>query len=362
VDYRVSAEDRAAFKRCRRQWDFGARQRQNLTSIARGPGSVGRAVLDALAVYYYPGMWDWASDIVLPLVRKAYLRTMAAGSAPSADVDHGVAVLERYFAWAPSLDDFCPLKIETDVEALLPDVREPDRALTAPDGERVLYTDRVAMLAVDAADECWVVVHDVVPQWQPVEALLLDEAAVAACWTWEHTFLGIDVAGTVHNEILSVEPDGSEAAPTTTLTGRPGRGGYSQNEPSGGGRLAPQLRRPDRIGRGAAIDERVNRTTAGVVRRTRIRRTRMEIEISRQQVGAEVVQMLDPALAIYPTPSPAHCPGCPFVAPCLTMTEGGDPSSRLEVAFRQRSATEAFAPRLGSGGAGGRYIPIPPQE
>ncbi len=360
MDYRVSAEDRAAFKRCRRQWDFGARPRQNLTSVARGPKSVERALLDALAVYYYPGMWDWHSDIVLPLVRKAYRRTMA--DAPPAEVDLGAAVLEQYFAWAPSVDDFCPLKIETDVEALLPDVRDPSRALTGPAGERVLYTERVAMLAVDGADECWIVVHDVVSQWQPVEALLLDEAAVAACWTWEQTFLGLDVAGTVHNEIRSAPLEVAEAAPATTLTGRPGRGGYSQNEPSGGGRLAPQLRRPDRIGRGAAIEERVHRTTAGVVRRTRIRRSRAEIEVSRQQVGAEVLEMLDPALAIYPTPSPDHCPDCAFVAPCLTMTEGGDPSSYLEVAYEPRSATEAFAPRLGSGGAGGRYIPIPPPE
>lgn len=72
--------------------------------------------------------------------------------------------------------------------------------------------------------------------------------------------------------------------------------------------------------------------------------------------------MLDPELAIYPTPAPAHCPDCPFVAPCLTMTEGGDASSYLEVGYRDRSVAETFAPRLGAGGAGGRYLPIPPPE
>lgn len=30
MDYRVSASDRAAFKRCRRQWDLAAGPRQNL--------------------------------------------------------------------------------------------------------------------------------------------------------------------------------------------------------------------------------------------------------------------------------------------------------------------------------------------
>jgi hypothetical protein len=364
VDYRVSAEERAMFKRCRRQWDLGSPHRQNLRAIDHAPSDFDRAVKDALALYYFPGMWDWHSDIVLPLVGKAFMRTMAASPQSTAEVDRGIDLLEQYFAWAPSVDDFCPLKIETDVEALVPDVREPERGLVTQTGERVLYTDRVAMLALDGADECWVVVHDVVAEWRDTETLLLDEAAVAACWAWEQTFLGIDLAGTIHNEILRTAPAPApapaESVPTRTGTGRPGRGGYSQNEASGGGRSIPQLPRSERVNSRPASEDRVKQETAGVLRRTRIRRSRSEIETSRQQVGTEVLAMLDPALAVYPTPSAAHCPRCVFRAPCLTMTVGGDPAPELAARFAPGPTSQPFEPRLGAGGAGGRYVPIPP--
>jgi hypothetical protein len=53
--YRFTAADRAAFKRCRRQWDFGARERQNLEPVAVPAGpDLDLAVRDALAVYYFP--------------------------------------------------------------------------------------------------------------------------------------------------------------------------------------------------------------------------------------------------------------------------------------------------------------------
>ncbi|HEX4907114.1 MAG TPA: hypothetical protein VFW32_00835 [Actinomycetes bacterium] len=67
--YRFTPADRGAFKRCRRQWDFGARERRNYEPAR--PAAVpdlDLAVRDALAVYYFPGMWDWQRSVVLPLV------------------------------------------------------------------------------------------------------------------------------------------------------------------------------------------------------------------------------------------------------------------------------------------------------
>ncbi len=362
MDYRVSAQERAAFKRCRRQWDFGSVQRQNLQAVDAPPPGLDRAVRDALAVYYYPGMWDWPSEIVLPLVGKAFMRTMAtAPPTPqrAAELDLGTELLELYFAWAPSLDDFGPLKIETDVESLVPDIREPDRGLLTDDGRRVLYTERIALLAVDATDECWVVMHRVVPAWQDLESLLLDESAVAACWAWEQTYLGMEIAGTIHNEIVRSTANVVRPESPTSRTGRPGRGGYSQNEPSGGGRSIPQLQRPDRLENRSVTGARVEQETAGGLRRTRIRRTRAEIESTGGQLGAELLEMLDPDLVAYPTPSPAHCPQCAFVAPCLTMTEGADPALDVVSRFRPGPTAANYEPHLGAGG-GGRIVAIPP--
>ena len=75
--YRFTPADRGAFKRCRRQWDFGARERQNYEPAR--PAAVpdlDLAVRDALAVYYFPGMWDWQRSVVLPLVLQGFARSM----------------------------------------------------------------------------------------------------------------------------------------------------------------------------------------------------------------------------------------------------------------------------------------------
>jgi hypothetical protein len=61
------------------------------------------------------------------------------------------------------------------------------------DGGRVLYTTRVDLLAIDAADTYWVVRHQVVPEWQQLDALPLDEVAVAACRAWEQSYLGMEI-------------------------------------------------------------------------------------------------------------------------------------------------------------------------
>ena len=362
MDYRVSAQERAAFKLCRRQWDFGSPNRQRLQALDPEPIDLNRAIRDALAVYYYPGMWDWQSAIVFPLVRKAFMRSIAAAP-PSAErmraLDLGIELLERYFDWAPSVDDFGPLKIETDVEVIVPDIREPDRGLLSPDGRRVLYTERVALVSADEDNQYWVVVHHVVTDWQDIESLLLDEAAIAACWAWEQTYLGMDVAGTIHNEMLRSPPDVLGTAPTGTRTGRIGRGGYSQNEPSGGGRMLPPAERPDRLERRPETHPRVEQEIAGPLRRTKIRRTREEIDTAAQQIGAEVLDMLDSHLRLYPTPSPRHCPSCAFRAPCLAMTHGADPALELASRFRQGPEAVSYEPRLGAGGGGGRNISLP---
>src|SRR5215467_5714876 len=108
MDFLIRPEDRALFKKCRRAWDFGARTRRNLEP-AQPPTvpDLNRALHDALAVYYFPGMWDWRPEIVLPIVRQAFERSMtrqraAAGTVrPSEDAwdvatEAGRELLESY--------------------------------------------------------------------------------------------------------------------------------------------------------------------------------------------------------------------------------------------------------------------------
>ncbi|HET9771160.1 MAG TPA: hypothetical protein VFS16_09750, partial [Acidimicrobiia bacterium] len=118
--------DRLWFKRCRRSWDFASRLRRNLeTAEPRYALDLDRAVRDGLAVYYFPGMWEWDRKVVVPLAFAAFEKTLGRQrerheltAAEDADwhraLSAGRALLEHYLAWAPSADRFWPVRVETD--------------------------------------------------------------------------------------------------------------------------------------------------------------------------------------------------------------------------------------------------------
>ena len=198
-------------------------------------------VIDALAVYYYPGTWDWQPEVRRSLVHKAVARALdeadVAGATDS--LPTATALLDSYDAWASTVDDFAPVKIGHDVQALVPDPRDPERGLTTPDGSAVIYTCRIELLAVDAADEYWVVRNLILDEWQELDALVGDEAAVAACWAWEQEYLGMEISGTIHNQVRVAGPFDPPAAGRAPRASR----GFGKASPAVASRAIPQHRR-----------------------------------------------------------------------------------------------------------------------
>ena len=205
VDYRITAQERTRFKRCRRQWDFASPHRRNLRSAGVVEPALPAALKDALAVYYYPGTWDWQHEVTQPLVHKALERSL--DDAGATELSTGCSRCST--AMTPgrhSVDDFAPVKINLDVEALVPDPDDPECGLLVHDGSPVIYPCRIDLVAVDAADEYWVVCHQIVDEWQDIDRLDRDEQAVAACWAFEHDYIGVQIAGTIHNEVRIAGP------------------------------------------------------------------------------------------------------------------------------------------------------------
>ena len=139
-------------------------------------------------------------DLKQSLVHKAVERSLNDAGAGEL-IEAAAELLDCYDAWASTIDDFAPVKIDHDVAGLLADPADPDRGLLTPNGSGVVYACRVDLLAVDAADEYWVVRHQIVDDWQDLDTLVRDEEAIAACWAWEHDYLGMEVVGTMHNEV-----------------------------------------------------------------------------------------------------------------------------------------------------------------
>ena len=205
VGFVVTPDDRDWFECCRRAWDLGSRLRRNLERTAGSAPTLERVLHDALAVYYFPGMWTWARSVVEPLVERSL---NDAGFAHSA-----FDFVRAYARWAEAIDGFTPLRVETDVEVHIPDAAQPGAELAAPDGGPVLYRDRVDLLVAEPTDEGesqWLVDHRLVDptrgSWALPDQLALDERAMLACWAWEYAYL-VPIAGVQFNEVCVAPPE-----------------------------------------------------------------------------------------------------------------------------------------------------------
>src|SRR2546427_92888 len=72
----LRASEVEAFGRCRRAWDYGARERSNLVPARPSGPHLRQAVLEALALDYLPAMDDWNRTIVRPLAVQAFHRAL----------------------------------------------------------------------------------------------------------------------------------------------------------------------------------------------------------------------------------------------------------------------------------------------
>jgi hypothetical protein len=353
-------EDRAAFKRCRRAWDLGARGRRHLEPIAAvdllDPD---RILRDALAVYYFPGMWDWARGVVLPLVDRALDTSLASqaqrlgpDAPPRTDAVAGAArqLLHAYIEWASEVDRFGPVLVEVDFDAGVPDPDEPENGFFTPSGQHLRYQGRIDLLAVDEHDAYWIVRHHVVRDWTPLDALVRDEEALAACWAWEQFYIGMEIAGTIHNEMRMPTRASEGATEAVSLMDADARrGGVAQHEGSGGGRSIPQHRRMYARASEPDLPERVEHDVGSLFRRTWIRRTRSEVAQAGHQLATEAREIFAPDVAVYPSPSEAACRRCPFAAPCVAYYEGRDAEANamLDSSYRTRAEPELEEGRLG---------------
>jgi hypothetical protein len=352
TDYIIRPWERELFLGCRRAWDFGAHERQGLEP--GGPAGLldlQQAVKDALAVYYFPGMWDWSRTIVAPLATQGFVKALrtqrqeyeaATGTALAGDdaarwdaaSAAGQRMLAAYYGWAPAADTWSTVQVETLFDVTVPDPGRPGSGLVAADGRGVLYRLRVDLVVVDKAGRNWLVEHRLCEDgFAAMEDLLLDDVALTRAWGWEQGFLG-KVTGTIHNELRLPRPDEpgpDDAAPFT----------------------APPVEWIKVGGR------HVRRYNGVWFRRTRIRRNRAEIEGAGVRVAEQCRLMAAGEPDCYPTPEWSTCLSCHFREPCLALMQGDDPGPVLAERYRPRVRRDFEEGRLGSVWG---YVPHRPDQ
>lgn len=333
VNYVARPWESGLFRRCRRAWDLGARERQDYEPIA--PARVfdfAEAIHDALDVYYFPGMWDWSRAIVCPLAvagleksmrrqRDAYARTSKLSAEQVQDweqhLELGTGMLQRYFEWAREVDRFTPIGVRSQFDISLPDPADADRGLITPDGRPLQYRVRIDLAVIDDHELYWLVEHRIVAgsQWPELDELRLDEQALTRSWAWQLSFLA-KLEGTIYNELRMATP--SEDKPKVKLRAIPGAGGI--------------------------ITQRSTET----FRRTHIPRTELEIDRRGAAVALEMQDMTDLSVRIYPNASWENCSGCAYRPPCLAMSQGTEESPILDTAYRKRVGEDFEPGKLGS--------------
>ncbi len=339
--YRIHASDRTAFKRCRREWDLSSPHRQNLEPILRpSPIDLSQALRDALAVYYFPGMWEWDRAIVQPLIYQALDRSVrgqvAAATGGRIDdhtqqeaLDRGRALLGAYAAWAPTVDNFTPIRVDTDFEANIPDPAAAGANLLTAAGDEIRYCDRVDLLVIDSDDAYWVLQHRLVTEaWADQDALQLDERTIAWSWAWPQFYLGMQISGTMYNEIRT---DAGERGVTAPLpAGRSPirhRRMYAHSGTFPGDGLHPHATHPyppPPTRRGEA-----HRAAAGL------------------NLAAEASAVTSVNLDVYPSPAPEVCARCSYRGPCVMMNQGHDATAELSTSYQQRPPESIQEGRLG---------------
>ena len=334
VNYVARPWESRLFRQCRRAWDLGARERQDYEPLEPARVfDISEAIHDALDVYYFPGMWDWNRSIVRPLAlagfeksmrrqRDAYSRVRALAREQVQDWERhrelGRAILERYFEWALEVDRFTPIQVASRFDICLPDPADPDSGLITPEGRPLQYRVQIDLVVIDDHELYWLVEHRFITdsRWPDLEALRLDEQALARSWAWQLGFLA-KLEGTIHNELRVATPT-TAGKSEVQVRALPGAGGIT-----------------------------TQRGTESF-RRTHIPRAELEIARYGIAVALEMQDMTDPSLRIYPNPSWEHCAHCAYRSPCLAITQGVDERPILEASYRKRVSEDFELGRLGS--------------
>ncbi len=363
MDHRIRAEERAAFRGCRRRWDLSSPNRMDFEPATRsGAYDMDRAVRDALAVHYFPGMWDWPPAIVAPLVIKGFERSMgdqqdlvtSERSLTDREAerwrhgfDDGRRMLGRYGDWATSIDRFAPVRVESEFEVQIPDAGRPGMSLPTKTAGAVLYVGGVDALVIDEFDAYWILRHRVVDRWTPRYQLELDEESIAACWAWENFYLGMTINGTIDNELRLDDDTYDGSALPAEPGGAPSERRVRQSEGSGGGRNIPLHRRISAVAHEPESAPRFEVDEGPGFRRTWIRRRGDEKAAAASRLAREAVAMIDPSVFADPDPSDGQFRLCAYVPPCLALNQGQDPADLLADGYRRRPTEPERLERLG---------------
>lgn len=319
------------------------------------PLEFGTAMHAAWATYYDPDLWHIPRTEIVDLMLSEFLKVVNEQKSRYLDlkqdlpyeleeefnerVELGTEMIKHYCRWAPTVDNFTPVKVEVEFEVPIKNPGTGAELRCECHGWPVVYQGRLDGIVRDQFGYYWVLEHKTAGQLQPTTFLPLDDQVGSYAWAMRE--LGLQVRGIIYNEALKDWPE----PPKRLKSPRLGRN-YSVNKNQ---RTTYEIYLQTLIDAGEDISlyteilEYLKELGNPFFRRSAVHRSDRELDDIGRRIYLETLDIIDPNLRIYPNPSRINCNGCSFREPCIMKQEGSDYDFILRELYvlREESNSEA---------------------
>jgi hypothetical protein len=345
----ISTSDRSAFRSCRRKWNWSSHLREGLSKHEQAhPLWFGSGMHHVLEDYHGHREYRKVEDAVQDYCQ-ATLKHHGRENLPETfddDMQLMLRMMHHYrygFLEARKRDPFKTYVVGGEPQVEVPfefEIPLPQSILDKTPYKKVIYRGLLDRVIVDDDGYLWLVDYKNVAAFTPHEHLELDSQIGAYLWAASYIYRrpvlgfiytelrkqGVEQPRTLQSGDISTDQkqNTTHAMYRAALINKYGDGQWPAKNVECLNHLA-SLEEPE-------ADK--------FIRRTRVTRSPNTMRAEAQKIIAEVSDMLDPGLRIYPNPS-FMCPRmCSYIEPCLEMDRGGRYRTTLENDYFQRDYTQ----------------------
>lgn len=322
----VHTTDRAAFRRCRRKWNWSSPIWHDLRpkDAPVAPLWFGTGIHFCLEDYHGPNLFGH------PLYAwQAYLEAHRRSELPDDWEEHNILAEDMlsYYAdyWEPRFLGGRYVTAKVDGKPLTEvhfDIELPYEWYSDVNPEvDAHYVGRIDRIVVDQYDRYWVVDYKTAARFDTSK---LDIEPQATAYTWAASkALGLDIEGVIWIQLLKESPK----APRQLVNGE-----FSQAQNQ---KTSSVMYRDTLMKVYGEIPARYveflnwlisTETEWGdrYIRHDLLRRNKHWLFAEEDKIRDELRDMVNPGLPLYPNPTRDCAWDCPFKAPCLAMDDGSD--------------------------------------
>jgi len=349
---RVHTSDRILYRRCRRRWNWGSPTRGFLEAAGSPPAPLWLGTGFHFSLEDFHG-WNLWGDPVAAL--DAYAQSFKPDELPEdwvENVELGRSMLHYYSLWYPRRSEFDTLwlndpvtgqpvpQVEVEFEIPLYDLWGSYHGVET----EVYYVGAFDRVCVDAFGRLWITDYKTAKR---IDTNKLETDPQITAYTWAGSKLYAEglVEGVLYiqfakqqSDAVTVLKDGNlsqnkQIATTWAL--------YREALIQRFGSVPPQY-----VNHLNYLATQENAEGDMFIKRSLVRRNAYSIAMEEAKIMAEVKEMIDTELPLYPSPDRDCFFMCPFREPCLAMDDGSDYQHLIDTMFQERTKVPAWRNRV----------------